>query len=170
MKKYAKTLLAAVAILSASACQNDTQLKKNALGYIEAMAAYDINEARQYATPETQNLTLDYIENTLLPLLDSSYITSNTPADIHIDSIVHTNDSTATVYFTKKTPINPKINANVDMHLRNGQWLAHQIIKPLPLLGGSFSAIDTASMKQNPTNRKEAPRKIIHMNQQGNIE
>lgn len=91
------------------------------------MAEYDFDAARQYATSETLS-TIDYIENYIMPSVDPEYIASNTPAKIDIDSIVVTADTTATVYFRKTTPIQTNTQAHVNMRLRDGQWLAHQVV------------------------------------------
>ena len=117
-----------------SACHRDGGLENNARHYIKAMAEYEVSKAYPYATEETQKYTLDYF-SLLLPKIDSSYIANNTPATITIDSIVHNNDTTATVFFHKKTPIQPRVNAELQMRLRNGKWLAHQVIQPAPLMG-----------------------------------
>ncbi len=102
--------------------------------YIQAMADYRIDDAYLYSTPETQTHTLDYFKS-LMTILDSNYIASNTPAKITIDSVVHYDDTSATVYFHKSTPLQPNLKATVDMRYRNNVWLAHQVIKPAPMLG-----------------------------------
>ena len=109
------------------------------------MADYNIDEAYPLATPETQKYTLDYFKH-LLTIVDSNYIASNTPASTAIDSVVHIDDTQAVVYYHKKTPLHPHLCANVEMRLRDGQWLAHQPINPMPFSNGAIKVIDTAEM------------------------
>lgn len=125
-----------IALAAVTACQHKDMLRENALTYIQAMADYRIDDAYPYATLETQKNTLDYFKH-IMYIVDSSYIKSNTPAKITLDSIVPTSDTSATVYFHKKTPIQPRVEATVDMRLRDGNWLAHQVVLPAPMLGGS---------------------------------
>ena len=158
MRKTVLLLLAAFAGLAS--CGHDSALKNNAMQYAQAMADYDIDRAYPYATPETQTLTLDYFKTALIPALDTAYIASNTPATLYLDSIIHVSDTQATVYFHKKTPLQPHVNCVLDMRLRNGQWLAHQPIKHAPFIGGAVQAIDTAGLEQN-IRQASAPTKII---------
>lgn len=158
MRKTMLLLLAAFAVLTS--CGHDSALKNNAMQYAQAMADYDLDRAYPYATPETQTMTLDYFKTSLLPALDTAYIASNTPATLYLDSIIHVSDTQATVYFHKKTPIQPRVNGVLDMRLRNGQWLAHQPIKHAPFVGGAVRGIDTAGLEHN-RRQSTAPTKII---------
>ncbi|MBP5677355.1 MAG: hypothetical protein J6W88_02525 [Bacteroidales bacterium] len=92
------------------------------------MAEYDISAARPYATEETQHATLDFIESNILPTIDSNYIHQNTPAQITIDSVIVSSDTSATVYFRKTTPIQKNTAATLHMRQRDGKWLAHQVV------------------------------------------
>lgn len=74
-----------------------------------------------------------------MPILDSSYIEKNTPATIRIDSVTFSSDTSATVYYYKKTPIRED-NISLEMRLRNGEWLAHQVINPSISIGSNASA------------------------------
>ena len=141
MKQKTTPLLFALSTLLAISCSTknaleniDPLLLSNAEKYIDAMANYDIESARQYATDETKNITLQFIEGFMMPKLDSSFIKKNTPAIIRIDSVTSADDTTATVYYNKKTPIRTDV-VTLDMRLRNGQWLAHQVIDPKISLG-----------------------------------
>lgn len=134
MTKTNTCLLAALTLMvGLTACQRDGGLQSNAKHYIQAMADYKIDRAYPYATLETQKYTLDYFKQ-IVPMIDSSYIASNTPAAITIDSITHDSDTTATVHFHKKTPLQPHATSTVDMRLRDGKWLVHQLVKPAPML------------------------------------
>lgn len=122
-------LITTAVILCLTACTNtEHKVRKNAEKYIKAMAEYDFEAARPFATEETQCTTLDFIESNIMPTVDTAYIAQNTPAKITIDSVCFASDSAATVYFRKSTPIQTNTPATVEMRLRNGQWLAHQII------------------------------------------
>lgn len=133
-KQMKRILIILVALLVFTACQNDKGLRHNAKEYIQAMADYRIDDAYPYSTPETQTHTLDYFKS-LMSILDTNYITANTPATITIDSVVYIDDTSATVYFHKRTPLQHRVNAKVDMRLRDDEWLAHQVVQPAPMLG-----------------------------------
>lgn len=120
-----------ILILCLTACTEDIRekaVRENAEKYIRALAEYDFEAARPYATLETQQRTLDFIESNILPTIDSASIKQNTPAKLTIDSIVFSSDTSARVFYRKTTPIQTNTPATVDMRLRNGQWLAHQLI------------------------------------------
>ena len=114
----------------------DSSFRANATAYIEAMANYDIASARPHATEETNNVTLNYFDKAMEMLEDSTFIQQNTPAVIRYDSIVFTSDTSATVYYNKQTPIQ-NANATLNMRLRNGEWLAHQVIDTRIRISGS---------------------------------
>jgi len=121
--KHTKTLcIIAFIALSMSACDsNKKQIKKTAYGYLNATANYRIEEAYPYATKNTCETTLSFLQNTLIPMTDSNYIAANTPATIVIDDIRVDGDS-AWVDYTKDTPIK-KIEASVFLKKENGKWL-----------------------------------------------
>lgn len=123
-----KTLLFSLAAILLSCNSTEREVSKGAMQYIMAMSEYNISAARAYATEETQHTTLDFMESNIMPTIDPDYIAQNTPAKISIDSVVFDSDTSATVYFRKTTPIQTKTPANVAMRLRDGQWLAHQIV------------------------------------------
>lgn len=146
MKRKFILALFAIAISLATSCNTrnpldniDKNLLSNAEKYIDALANYDFESARQYATPETKQITLQYFEGFIMPILDSSYIEKNTPATIRIDSVTFSSDTSATVYYYKKTPIRAD-NITLEMRQRNGQWLAHQVINPSISIGSNASA------------------------------
>jgi len=147
MKKHYLIVLAFLTTLCAS-CNSLPSPKENAIKYAQALGDYDIDAAMEYATEETQKITLLYYKNFLIPHLDTAYIAANTPATITYDSLSYLCDTQATVYYHKKTPIQTHIDANVEMRLRNGQWLAHQIISPSPFFSGKIGVADTAEMKR----------------------
>ena len=116
-------------MLVLAACNStEREVRSNAEKYIMALAEYDLDAARPYATEETCTMTLDFIESNIMPTVDTAYIAQNTPAEIKIDSIVFASDTAATVYYRKSTPIQTNTPAVIDMRLRNGQWLAHQLV------------------------------------------
>lgn len=99
------------------------QITKTARGYLEATAAYNIDEAMPYACTETRETTLTFLRDKILPITDTSYIKSNTPATIKIDS-VGINGDTAWVAFTKDTPIQTVQNI-LKLIKEDNQWLVY---------------------------------------------
>lgn len=155
-----KTLLMLACIGMMAACNPDAPIKKNAMLYAQHMADYDIDGAYPYATPETQTLTLDFFKTKILPALNPSYIDSNTPATLYVDSIVRHSDTEAIVYYHKRTPIVQHLDATLEMRLRDGQWLAHQPIKAGPFFSGGFHGIDTAELRANPDRYRDSLHKM----------
>ena len=59
-------MMALTFALLAVSCKSDEQMiEKNALAYLDAMGNYRISEAENFATTETINHTLHFIENTI---------------------------------------------------------------------------------------------------------
>ena len=110
------------------ACNNDTKEI--------SQVAYDyIDDAEQYCTEETSNSTL-VMARYLISLVDTAFIASNTPAEIKIEKVERTSDTTAVVTYHNTTPLKSYSNT-VDLLRRDGRWLVH-----LPL---------TAPEKENTT-------------------
>lgn len=150
--------IAALTLLLTS-CHRDAALRESAMSYVQAIAEYRIDDAKQYATDETVQNTLRVVEFYIMPILDSTYIEQNTPAKIHIDSIQHQSDTVAMVYYTKKTPIQ-KAHAQIEMRLQNGQWKAHQPIELPAMLKGRPAEFPTENISDAPMRRptRQIPR------------
>ena len=99
-------------------------IEKAAYGYLDAMGNYRISDAYQYATPETQQKTLRFIEERIMPITDKNYIKSETPATITITGITIKSDTTAEAMFHKSTPSSERNNM-LQLVKRNGKWMAH---------------------------------------------
>ena len=121
-------------------------IEKNAMGYLEAMGNYQITEAENYATTETINHTLHFIEQSIMPNLDSSYIVKNTPASFEINDIRVIDDSTAEVLYTKTTPIQV-IEGKLTMVKENQEWKAKVIIN-IPQFMNASMTIDSVRAKE----------------------
>ncbi|MBQ8703549.1 MAG: hypothetical protein IJ524_04170 [Bacteroidales bacterium] len=153
-------VIIALSLLAFAACKHEDPLLHNAQKYIQALADYDFEEARRYATPETYEISLKYFEESVMPGLDSSFLEHNTPATIRIDSVAFLSDTQATVYYNKKTPLT-NANATADMRLRDGQWLGHLLVSPISF---HITNSDSDSLAQRPLQQqidysKRAPRK-----------
>lgn len=103
------------------------EIKNAAYNYNYAVANYQIDEAVQYCTDETNNTTLK-TARFLMQFVDSSYISSDTPATIDIVSVKRLSDTTASVVYHKQTPIKD-FTDTLEMRKRDGRWLAHDPIK-----------------------------------------
>ena len=129
MKQTFLFLIAAF-LLVCCGCKSDRNMaEKAAYNYSFAMANYQLDEAAKYATVETQNTVLVRAEQ-LLQKVDSSYIKSDTPANIEIESLEFTSDSTAVATYHKTTPIK-NFSGNLELRKRDGQWYAH-VVPPTP--------------------------------------
>ena len=134
--KFLKTTVLTLAALTLFSCNNnERKIRKAAQGYLDATGNYLIEEAYPYATKETQETTLKYITEVILPMTDSNYLKSNVPATIVIDSILSQED-TAWAFYTKTTPI--KTYSSIVCLIReDGKWLVDVPLvlsnSPLPL-------------------------------------
>ena len=118
-KTFAPTLLATL-ILTGCA---ERQIKDSAYNYANAMANYQVAEAKAYATEETQHTTLVVAER-LVKRVDPEYIASDTPAQVTILSAEKTSDTSAYAVYHKKTPIKD-FTDTLQLRKRQGKWLAH---------------------------------------------
>lgn len=143
-KKHLLLLIVASLSITLSSCNNEKkQILNTAQGYLDATGNYRIEEAYPYATRNTRETTLTFLTENIIPLLDSNYIKSNTPATINIDSAFILND-TAWIFYTKTTPIK-KLNNQIYLIKEDGKWLVDipiAIPNNLPL-GKRDSTTDT---------------------------
>ena len=124
-KKTILIIMLIMAIQLFTSCQTEEEKVKDvAYKYSYAMGNYDLEEAKQYATDETIETTLA-LAQFFLSKLDTSYIVSDTPATIVIDSVCFETDSSATTYCTKNTPIKHNLKIKLLLRKRKGTWLAH---------------------------------------------
>lgn len=129
MKTNALFFTLATALLLTACTSDEKKIEKAAYKYSYAMANYDVEGAEKYATPETRATTLETARQ-LIPMVDSNYIKSDTPASIEIRHIWMVDDTSAVVTYHKTTPIKD-FSATVDVRKRDGRWLAH---KPIPTI------------------------------------
>ena len=105
-----------------ASCQSDEKkIEKVSLGYLNATANYNANEAMIYATRTTRDTTLPFLRDVMIPLTDTNYIKANTPATVKIDNI-SVGEDTAWVRYTRYTPAETTSNM-VRVTKENGQWL-----------------------------------------------
>ena len=115
------------AVLLFTACTNDEeQIVHSAQGYLDAMGNYRPTEARQYATPQTCDVTLAFFER-VLEFTDSSVYANNIPAEITLGDIVITDDTSATVDFHKSTPSTQQ-DGTIHLSKRDGTWLVNEVL------------------------------------------
>lgn len=162
MKSTLQLILVASLSLLAACCGSEKNLvEQSADKYLNAMANYNFFEAKKYCTPQTQQVTLDYIEKEIMPYMDSSYMQRNTPATIQIKKVKMTSDSTATVYYHKVTPIN-KADDSLQLIKFNEEWRANQVI----VRPGEGKTSKLGKKKPNPF--KEAKAKAAQEEQESN--
>ncbi len=157
MKKITFTIIGSILLLSASNCNTErSMITRTAFDYLDAMGNYRIAEAEAYSTEQTQKETLKYIEEYIMPDMDSSYLEKNTPAKIEIKGIRMVNDSVARVAFHKTTPITTQ-DDTLTLHKENGQWKAHVLMRApsfMPPNTESEKALQAKKAKMNPFRKK----------------
>lgn len=142
MTRLFKIATISMVAIAMTACNTEEkQITRTALGYLQATAEYNIDEAMPYACKETRETTLTFLRDKLLPITDTAYIAANTPAEIKIDSITMAED-TVWVYFTKDTPIQTVKNA-LEMIKEDGKWLVYV---PLQLPDNLLAAGDNVDV------------------------
>ena len=158
MKSIAQVTVALVATLVFVACGNSKkEIERVAKGYIEALAYYRVSDARQYATTETCEVTLNFFD-TLLAHTDPQVYAKNMPAEITITGTTIYNDTAASVAYHKSTPSGEQ-DGSVDLVKRDGKWQVEQVIeipqmlKPIANGGTSeprtFTDEEISQMREN---------------------
>lgn len=119
-----KRFLPFTLLLLLVACNNETAtIKDAAYGYCHALANYNLDEAELYCTEETK-VSFLATSRYMISLLDTAYIAKDTPAEVDIETVERTSDTTALVHYRKRTPIKD-LTYNLEMRKRDGKWLAH---------------------------------------------
>ncbi|MBR6291616.1 MAG: hypothetical protein IKR33_02330 [Bacteroidales bacterium] len=120
-------LVLVLGLLALMACNSEEhKVRQAAQGYLDATANYDVQGAVPYATKQTRENTLPFMEK-LIALTDTAYIASNTPATVVIDS-VQMLDDTSYVFYTKTTPIKV-LSHKICVVKEDGQWLVDVIVR-----------------------------------------
>ncbi len=147
--KIFKLTLTTIALLTLVSCNSDKkQILKAAEGYLDATGNYRIEEAYPYATKETRETTLKFMSEIIMPLTDTNYIKSNSPAEIKIDSILRDTD-TAWVFYTKTTPLKTLTNS-ICLIREEGQWLVDVPLSIPETITESSSDITTDTTQHEP--------------------
>lgn len=129
-----KILFSILGILLLSSCSEQKTIEKAAYDYLDAMGNYRIEDAKPYASRQTCEKTLDVLQKSLMPKVDTNYIKSNTPATIEILGVEVLSDTTAVVNYKKTTPITVQNDGRLDMIKEDGRWCAEVIINIAPEL------------------------------------
>ena len=133
MKSFSHLLTSLLAVLLCTACSNDQKaIEEAAYGYLDALGNYHVSDARPFATTQTCDVTLNFLD-TLMTHTDPQVYANNIPAEITINEVTMTSDTTATVAFHKSTPSTQQ-DGTVDVVRVDGKWLVDQVIDiPAPL-------------------------------------
>ena len=111
-------------LLLVSCTSEEKKVEKAAYGYLNATGNYRLDEAAPYASQTTREVTLPYLKENILPMTDTNYIKANQPATIVIDSVRVLCADTATVDYTKTTPIRV-LTGKIYMVKEEGKWGAY---------------------------------------------
>jgi len=112
-----------------TACKSDeTIISETALGYLESVSNYRIDDAAPYATKKTKETTLKFIKDVVIPMTDTNYLKSAVPATVTIDSIKIIKSDTAIAYFTKVSPLNT-VHNSVTLIKEEDNWLVNVLIE-----------------------------------------
>lgn len=100
-----------------------------AQGYLEAMGNYKFDDAINFASKETREITIPAVILFVDNSLDSAYINNNTPAKIHIKDILVSGDSTAKVVYKKTTPRRSYTDTLNMVYSVDEGWRANVLLK-----------------------------------------
>ena len=159
MKRILLGLISAVVLAS---CGDNPQkeIHNCAYGYLDAMGNYRIEDAKPYASRQTCEKTLEVLQKSLMPKVDTNYIKSNTPATIEILGVEVLSDTTAVVNYKKTTPITVQNDGRLDMIKEDGRWCAEVIIALPPIV-----AMDSTELQSGISARldslKNKPMKAV---------
>ena len=149
--------LLATALLGACTSREEKEMRTNALGYLQAMGDYHIDEAKPYCTRHTREITIPTL-NFLMSQADTAFINSNRPSVFTIKKIVRLSDTTASIHYHKQTPIK-SINDSLLLRYEEGRWLADVRLAPLPYMNNHKDrTLDSAAMLRQFHNIKDLKR------------
>lgn len=137
MKRYFTPIVLSVCCLLTACNTDNKQIKDAAMGYLTAMANYRQQDAVPYATQETIDTYIKFINQFLAPQYDTNAILranceAEMPATITINKIEIADDTSAVVTYTKETPKSRATNQELAMRKRNNQWKAHFPLDEVP--------------------------------------
>ena len=137
LKTYISIVVAAATILFTACVPNETdKIERAAKGYLDAVGNYRIDEAAPFATKQTCEKSLPWL-NKMMERSDSTFIKANQPATIKIKETRMLSDTSARVYYHKSTPIKED-DDSVTVILENGQWLVDVKVTPLTFLDSVY--------------------------------
>lgn len=128
MKKTGAILL--TLLLMAGCNTEKREVERVAFGYLDAMGNYRIDDAVEYASRETNEVTLAFFRK-ILPNTDTAYIHSNTPAEIIIKEVEILTDTTAIALFHKTTPITQQ-DDTIHLKKEEGRWVVNAVLVDIP--------------------------------------
>lgn len=163
MKKIKFILALSLVTLVAANCNTEkATISDTAFKYLDAMGNYRIADAAPFATKQTQKTTLHYIQNNIMPNVDSNYIRKNTPAKIKIKGIRMVNDTIARVGYHKDTPITHQ-NDSITMVKRDGKWQANVLIKVPNVLKAMLGDINDSTTNKQTTSKETGLKKLKNL-------
>lgn len=111
---------------------DEDEIRTNALGYMQAVGDYNFDDAIPYCTRHTRENTLVFFKY-LLQHSDTSFVNSNRPSVFTIHRITQLDDTTASVYYHKSTPIK-EFDDTLLVVYEDGQWLADVHLANVPYM------------------------------------
>lgn len=130
-----KALLLACLLAAACSSHETQEIEASAMGYLQAMGDYMMDEAIPHASRHTREHTIPTLKH-IMANADTAYINSNRPSVITITGTKKLTDSTARVFYHKHTPIK-EVDDSVTLVLEEGRWLVDVHLSPLPFSGST---------------------------------
>ena len=170
MDKQIKHICILALLLIATACSNKKEKKeieRVAMGYIESTSHFEFKKAEQYATTQTINVTLKYLQ-AIMPRVDSSNIENGKQATFYVKNVQLLTDTTAFAIYHKET-IHKTYDDTLHLLKENNEWKVNLVIEIPPMLAIFADSTlwnseghlpDKEEMRRMKTNQKESQQKI----------
>lgn len=132
MKTNALFFTLATALLLTACTSDEKEIRTVAYNYLDALGNYRPTDARPYATQQTCDVTLEFME-LMVEHTDSSVYADNIPATITVGVVNIIEDTTAIAAFHKSTPSKEQ-EGKINLVKREGKWRVHEIANIPPFV------------------------------------
>lgn len=163
MRKASLLSIILLALITGSCANkyNETVIRANAHGYLQAVGDYHFDEAIPYCSRHTREQTIPTFKR-LMEHADTNYINSNRPSVFTYYNVRRVNDTSACVYYHKHTPIK-EVDDSLTLIFEDGHWLADVRLAPIPFFGnGEKTNERDTSLASLPKITKDTKRVIAN--------
>ena len=129
---FLSIILLALAAASCSNKYNETEIRANAHGYLQAVGDYHFDDAIPFCSRHTREQSIPVFKR-LMEHADTNYINSNRPSVFTYYDVRRIDDTSARIYYHKHTPIK-EVDDSLTLIYEDGHWLADVHLGPIPFI------------------------------------